>query len=143
MEMESQRITVGRRIAALALLAALAGCGGMADPYLTAPDTGGTDTTRPTIVGTLPAQNASSVPTGSMIVVTFSEPVDSASVTNAAFSLSGGATGTISVNGSSAQLVPYPALPANTTVTVTISGVKDIAGNTMAAPYTWSFTTAP
>ncbi|NUO65710.1 MAG: Ig-like domain-containing protein [Gemmatimonadaceae bacterium] len=141
--MESQRITVGRRVAALALLAALAGCGGMADPYLTAPNNGGADTTRPTIIGTLPAPNASSVSTGSMIIVTFSETVDSASVTNAAFSLSGGATGTISVSGASAQLVPYPALPANTTITVTVSGVKDLAGNTMAAPYSWSFTTAP
>ena len=141
--MQGKRLTVRRRVAGLALMAALAGCGGTADPYLTAPNNGNTDTTRPTIIGTLPAQNASSVPTNSMIIVTFSEAVDSASVTNAAFSLSGGATGTISVNGASAQLVPYPALPANTTVTVTIAGVKDRAGNTMAAPYSWSFTTGP
>ena len=141
--MEGKRITVRHRVAGLALLAALAGCGGTADPYLTAPKNGGTDTTRPTIIGTIPAQNASSVSPGSMIIVTFSEAVDSASVTNAAFSLSGGAPGTISVSGASAQLVPYPALPANATVTVTIAGVKDLAGNTMAAPYSWSFTTGP
>ena len=141
--MERQRITVRHRVAGFALLAALTGCGGVADPYLNASTIGGTDTTRPTIIGTLPAQNASSVSPNSMIIVTFSEPVDSASVTNAAFSLSGGATGTISVSGASAQLVPYPALPANTTVTVTITGVKDVAGNAMAAPYSWSFTTGP
>ena len=151
--MHSQRIDVrdhavrqrgaARGVAALALIAALAGCGGTADPFLTAPTGGSTDTTRPTIVGTLPATNANAVPTNSMIEVTFSEPVDSASVTNAAFSLSGGFTGPITVTGASAKLVPYPALPPNTTITATVSGVKDLAGNALAAPYSWTFTTGP
>ena len=147
MKMHSRPVNAGPRSVtkgaiALALVAVLAGCGGVADPYLTAPTGGTTDTTRPTIVGTLPATNANAVPTNSMIEVTFSEPVDSASVTNAAFSLSGGYTGPITVTGASAKLVPYPPLPPNTTITVTIAGVKDLAGNTLAAPYSWSFTTA-
>ena len=146
--MHSRMVNVGPRslrtgAAALALVAIVAACGGTADPFLTAPIGGSTDTSPPTIVGTLPGTNASAVPTNSMIQVTFSEPVDSASVTNTAFSLSGGFTGPITVTGSSAKLVPYPALPPNTTITVTISGVKDLAGNTIAAPYSWSFTTAP
>ena len=146
--MHSRSVNVGqrpvrKRAAALALVAMLAACGGAAEPFLTAPTGSAIDTTRPTIVGTLPGTNANAVPTNSMIEVTFSEPVDSASVTNAAFSLSGGFTGPITVTGASAKLVPYPALPPNTTITVTISGVKDLAGNTIAAHYSWSFTTAP
>ena len=41
-----------------------------------------------------------------------------------------------------ATFTPSAALAASTTYTATISGVKDTAGNTIAAPVTWSFTTA-
>ena len=37
---------------------------------------------------------------------------------------------------------PSSALAASTLYTVTVSGAQDGSGNTMAAPFTWSFTTA-
>src|SRR5271157_423073 len=41
-----------------------------------------------------------------------------------------------------AMFIPHATFKKNTTYTATISGVQDIAGNTLAAPYTWSFTTS-
>ncbi|HEX2779540.1 MAG TPA: Ig-like domain-containing protein [Gemmatimonadaceae bacterium] len=135
--------TIRRAPAALALAALLGGCGGTPDAFLTAPRKSAVDTTRPTVVATNPGVNQTGVPTNSLIIVTFSEPVDSASVTNAALSFTGGVTGLINVTGASATLIPNPALPANTTITGTITGIRDRAGNVLAQPYTWTFTTAP
>src|SRR5204863_679987 len=41
-----------------------------------------------------------------------------------------------------ATLQPYALLAALTTYTATVSGARDATGNVMAAPVTWSFTTA-
>ena len=42
-----------------------------------------------------------------------------------------------------ATLTPSAALAVSTTYTATVSGAADLAGNTMAAPVIWSFTTTP
>ncbi|MFL5560189.1 MAG: Ig-like domain-containing protein [Gemmatimonadaceae bacterium] len=136
-------------IAMLAVtVAALAACGeGAAQDFLTPIGGGGgsgADSVKPTVVSTNPANGSSSVPRAATVTVTFSENVDSASVTNAAFSLDNGVTGTIVVNGATATLTPSPGLPASAVVTGTIStAVKDRAGNPLAAPYTFQFATAP
>src|SRR5262249_43284357 len=39
-------------------------------------------------------------------------------------------------------ITPTSPLAVNTTYTATVSGVKDTAGNAMASPVSWSFTTA-
>jgi len=138
---------IGNRMLVGLLVAALAACGdGNGQDFLTpiGGNGGGTDTTAPTVVGTSPANGATSVPRTAAIAVTFSENLDSASVTNAAFSLDNGVTGTIVVNGAVATLTPAPGLPASTTVTGTLStAIKDRAGNPLAAPVTFQFTTAP
>ena len=65
-------------------------------------------------------------------------------MTNAAFSFNNGVTGTIVVSGAVATLTPTPSLPASTTITGTLStAIKDRAGNPLAAPVTFQFTTAP
>jgi hypothetical protein len=42
---------------------------------------------------------------------------------------------------STVRLTPASLLTPNTTYTVTMQGIRDTAGNTMAGPYTFSFTT--
>ena len=138
---------IGNRVLVGLLVAALAACGtGSGEDFLTpiGGGTGGTDTTAPTVVSTNPANGSTGVPRGSSISVTFSENVDSASVTNSALSFDNGVTGTIVVSGAVATLTPSPTLPASTTVTGTVStAVKDRAGNPLASPVTFQFTTAP
>jgi hypothetical protein len=104
----------------------------------------GPDTVPPTVTSHTPASGATGVTTGTAVTATFSEPVQPATV---AVSLtdSGGATvaGTTAYSSSTnkATFTPSAALAAGATYTATVSGAKDLAGNTMS-PVTWSFTTA-
>jgi hypothetical protein len=107
---------------------------------------GGTDTTAPTVTATSPASGAA-VTTN--VTGTFSEAMTSSTVNTSTFTLAsaaGAVTGTVSYSGSVATLNPTSDLAASTTYTATIkggaSGVKDAAGNAMAADKTWTFTTA-
>ena len=138
---------IGNRMIVGLLVVALAACGDGSGQDFLSPvggGGGGTDTTAPTVVSTSPANGATSVPRTAPISVTFSENLDSATVTNAAFSFNNGVTGTIVVSGAVATLTPTPSLPASTTVTGTLStAIKDRAGNPLAAPVTFQFTTAP
>jgi hypothetical protein len=142
------RTSKGRALRAMTVAAAIAiaGCGSDNDDFLLVggTGTGAGDTTPPTVVSTTPVTGSTNVPTNSPISVTFSENVDSASVTNAAFTLSGGATGTIVVSGAVATLTPTTPMAANSIITATVStAVRDRAGNPLASPVSWSFTTAP
>lgn len=127
----------------LCIVAAVA-CGGGGDSFLTplGGNGGGTDLTPQTVATVVPQSGATNVPTNAIITVTFSENVDSASVTNAAFSLTPGITGTIVVSGAVAQFTPTPALPPSTIVNGTISNVRDRAGNIMQTPFNFFFSTA-
>ena len=126
-------------------MAAGAACGGSGDDFITpiGGNGGGTDLTPPTVATVVPQSGATNVPTNAIITVTFSENVDSASVTNTAFSLTPGITGTIAVSGAVATFTPSPALPPSTIVNGTISNVKDRSGNTMATAYSFFFSTSP
>ena len=129
-------------IAALVLAASLAGCGGTPDAFLSVSGQRTADLTRPTVAGVLPAANAVEVSTRTLVEVTFSEPIDSAAVTGANFTLSTGTPGTVRVTGSGLTFIPSTRLPAGTTITATVSGIRDRAGNAMAGAYSWRFTTA-
>lgn len=134
--------------ALVATVAAFAACGaGASDDFLTPIGGGGGsggDSVAPTVVSTNPANGSTGVPVNATVSVTFSENLDSASVTNTAFSLDNGVTGTIVVNGAVATLTPSPGLPASTVVTGTLStAIKDRAGNALATPVTFQFITAP
>ena len=98
---------VGSAIVGMVVLA-LAACGsGTGQDFLTPLNgTGGTsgDTVRPTVVSTNPANLSTGVPTNATVSVTFSENIDSTSVTNAAFVIDNGVTGRIVVNGAVATL---------------------------------------
>jgi myo-inositol-hexaphosphate 3-phosphohydrolase len=115
-----------------------------------APGGGGADTTPPTVSAVNPAAGATGVPVGSSAQASFSEAMDPATITTATFTLAptaGGApvAAAVSYDGASrtATLKPNAALTAGTSYTATVTtGVKDLAGNAMAAARTWAFTTA-
>ncbi len=105
------------------------------------------DATPPTIAGNTPANNATSVATSVAPTVTFSEPMQSASVNTGSFRLvaAGGATitGSVTLAGNTATFTPAAALAFSTQYTATIANtVRDVAGNALAANAEWSFTTA-
>ena len=102
------------------------------------------DTTPPTVTATTPVANATGFPVNAKVTVTFSESMDPATLTATTFSLNNGVSGTVTYNDTTftATLAPSAYLAPNTLYTATVTtGVKDRAGNPMAAPHTWSFTT--
>ncbi|MEV8096110.1 Ig-like domain-containing protein [Kitasatospora sp. NPDC085879] len=109
----------------------------------------GQDTTAPTVTGTTPAAGATGVAVGTPVKFSFSEPLDPATVTASALTLkttTGGTpvAGTVSYDAATgtAVLTPGADLALTTGYTATVQGVKDLAGNTLAAPVSVSFTTA-
>ena len=104
------------------------------------------DTTRPTVVSTVPTNGATGVGVSSNLLATFSEPMDPLSITNQTFTVTGpGATavvGTVTYVGNTATFNPNAALAANTLFTATITtGAEDLAGNNLLADFVWTFTT--
>ncbi|HVY07563.1 MAG TPA: Ig-like domain-containing protein [Burkholderiales bacterium] len=105
------------------------------------------DTTAPRVTGTSPWNAGTGISTGALISATFSEPMNSATLTTSTFKVtnaSGGAVaGSVSVAGNVATFTPSAALAGSAQYSASIStGAKDAAGNPMAAAYQWSFTTA-
>ena len=142
------RRAIERKVLAGIIVVALAACGeGTGSNFLTPLRGGGgsgSDTTPPTVVSTNPINFATGVPTNATISATFSELLDSASVTNAAFSFDNGVTGSIVVNGATVTLTPSLGLPPSTTIHGTFSpAIRDRAGNSLAAAATLQFTTSP
>ncbi|TDL41783.1 hypothetical protein E2R57_00420 [Arthrobacter nitrophenolicus] len=112
---------------------------------------GSTDTTPPTVTTTAPAAGATGVAVTANVTGTFSEGMDAATITSSTFMLRAGTTAvpaTVTYSGTDrvATLNPGADLAAGTQYTATIkggtSGVKDAAGNALAADRTWTFTTA-
>jgi Ice-binding-like/Bacterial Ig-like domain len=103
------------------------------------------DTAAPTIPTMNPANTTTAVATNHTIVVTFSEAMNAATITSSTFIVKQGSTiipGTIVYTGTTAIFTPASPFEGNKTYTVTITtGVKDVAGNALAANTTSSFTT--
>ena len=107
------------------------------------------DTTPATVIATLPVSGAMSVPTNQTLTATFSEAMDSSTITaNGTFTLAvagvGGAAvpGTVGYAGTTATFQSASALAANTEFTATITtAAEDLSGNALAANFVWSFTT--
>lgn len=103
------------------------------------------DTTPPTVLSTVPASAASSVPSNTAIAAVFSKPMDPSTITASAFTVLQGTTpvaGAVTYSGTTATFTPSSSLPTLTTFSATIStAAKDLAGNALATPYTWNFTT--
>lgn len=106
----------------------------------------GADTTAPTVTATSPTDTSTNVSVSATLSVTFSEPIDPATMSAATFTLSDGKTsiaGAVSAQGTAATFKPVQALQPTTVYTATIAAtVKDLAGNSLVAPYGFVFTTS-
>lgn len=107
-------------------------------------DTSAVDSTPPSLTGQVPSLNATGVAVTSQVSATFSEPLSNGGSVvmslqgpngTAVPSTYGYDTGTMT-----ASLTPASPLAYSAGYSVSVSGAKDPAGNTMA-PVTWSFTT--
>jgi hypothetical protein len=103
------------------------------------------DTTSPTVVSTSPVNGAKGVPINTVVTATFSEPMDSSTITVDSFTLAGSAvSGTVTYNSYTytAIFTPDTSLDYEHEYTATLStAITDEAGNPLAEPYTWNFTT--
>jgi len=110
------------------------------------------DTTSPTVIAngvygtTGVVSGAVGQPVNKTGTVIFSEIMDPLTINKNTFTVKGpGATavaGNVTYVGSTATFTPSVNLAANTLYTAAITmGAKDLAGNALAADYTWSFTT--
>ena len=113
--------------------------------FVTAPDT-----TPPTITGTSPGTNGTGAPLTTTVRANFNEALNASTVTTTTMTLRAGATAvtaSVSYANGVAVLTPGAPLATSTTYTATVkggsAGMKDLAGNALAADVTWSFTTAP
>ena len=98
----------------------------------------------PAVSSTSPIDNATGVKVNAGISVTFSEPMDNATITTATFTVKAGATdvpGTVSCSGTTATFTPADNLAFSTSYTATVTtGAKDLTGKALASDYVWNFT---
>ncbi|MDP9037712.1 MAG: Ig-like domain-containing protein [Acidobacteriota bacterium] len=106
------------------------------------------DTTRPTVIATVPLNGATGVALNLAVTATFSKAMNASTISSATFTLAGPGTTavagvvTYSLVGNTATFTPNANLVANTLYTATITtGAADLSGNTLAANYVWTFTT--
>ena len=102
-------------------------------------------TLSPIVISTSPANNATSVVTDKIITATFSVPMDALTINSTTFTVHQGTTliaGSVFYNGTVASFTPSVKLSANTVYTASITtGAKNVAGNSLANDYVWSFST--
>jgi hypothetical protein len=92
-----------------------------------------------------PSSNTTNIAINTTLRVAFNKPINPATLNNTTFMVSGGVSGTISYESSSntAVFAPVNSLSSSTVYTATISStVQDTNGDTMTAPFNWSFTTS-
>lgn len=109
------------------------------------------DTTRPTVVLTIPAAGALNVPNNTKISATFSEDMTAATINGSSFSVTNtslgtAVLGTVSYSASARTATFTPSTPAtlaaNSQFTATITtAATDVAGNALASNFVWSFST--
>jgi hypothetical protein len=103
------------------------------------------DTVKPKVTSTDPANNANGVILNKVIFANFSKSMDPATINATTFKManaSGPVAGTVSYSGATADFNPTGGLTAATTYTATITvGAKDLSANPLASNYSWIFTT--
>lgn len=136
--------SISRFIVSILLSSFLAACGAETAP----------DNTAPSILSTIPSSNfmrvnsssnATGVAINSKISAVFSETMNSTTINASTFKIDG-VTGAIAYDSATKTATFTPSAPLKKlkkySVTVT-TGVKDVAGNALAADYKWDFTTGP
>ena len=117
----------------------------LASKYVWNFTTGG-DVTPPTVIATDPLNTATGIALDKKITATFSEAMNPLTMNITTVVLQQGTMvvlGTATYSGTTVTFSPSGNLAASTTYTVTVTtGAKDLAGNSLANNYVWSFTTA-
>jgi len=101
------------------------------------------DATAPSVSSTSPVVAATNIVVGAVITTTFSEAMDTSTITTGSFTLDG-VSGSVSYDSgtNTATFTPDASLSYSTTYTATLStAIADAAGNPLASAYSWSFTT--
>jgi O-glycosyl hydrolase len=101
----------------------------------------------PTVTAVTPANASTGIAITSAVTATFSETMNSSTITGSTFTLTpaGGSAvaATVTYNADVATLTPTAPLANGTIYTATITtGVMSSGGSALASNYTWSFTTA-
>ncbi len=104
------------------------------------------DIISPTIISTSPQNNEISVAMNAAVSATFSEGMDATTINSSIFALKDSydntVSGSVSYRNGSAIFEPTHYLAGGTTYIATLTpGARDFAGNSLAAAYTWTFTT--
>ena len=129
-------------LALLSILCVASACGTRENGL--GPGQSGSDRTPPTVMSIIPDDLATQVPRSGSISITFSEPVLPASISTTSITFSPTVAGTVSYTGNTATFTPTtPLAPTTVYVATVTTAVTDPAGNNMAAPFSWTFTTAP
>jgi hypothetical protein len=114
------------------------------DPYLIVGATA--DTTPPQVAQTSPGNSLTNVGINAPIQILFSKPISSASVGQVSLLIGNtqvAVTAAVTTLNQVVTLTPALPLTANTTYTISVTGVKDTTGNTMVGTTTSTFTTGP
>jgi len=103
------------------------------------------DPNAPTVVSTIPANDADGLARNEVIEFTFSELMNATTITNSTFVLKQGSTnvpGNVEFSGINGKFTPTDYLAPGTIYTAIISSdVEGLAGNALQEDYEWSFTT--
>jgi len=106
------------------------------------------DTTKPTVLATIPLNGTTDVPFNQVVSATFSKAMNPATITSTSFTLQGPGGAAVAglvayaAVGDTATFTPTVNLAPSTLYTATITtGATDLAGNALAANYVWIFTT--
>lgn len=107
------------------------------------------DATPPAVTSAIPADLAIDVATNGILILTFSESMNPATINQSTFqlALTAGATlaGSVSYTdaGHAARFAPTSEFLPSTSYTATMTvGARDLRGNALVSPFVWSFTTA-
>jgi len=103
--------------------------------------------TAPTVLLTNPENAQTAVAINSLIQILFNEPVQSTSVKDVSLSLNGsvvsGVVNSLSSGNTILTMTPPALLLGASSYSLSIAGIKDLAGNVLSPTVTRSFTTAP
>jgi YD repeat-containing protein len=104
------------------------------------------NTNPPTVINTSPENTETQIPINAPVEILFSEPINPTSIGQIALTTGGNPVAVTATFGDVNQLLALtPTLPLlpNANYTLTITGVKDTAGNQMTSTITNTFTTGP
>ncbi len=104
------------------------------------------NTNPPTVINTSPENTETAVPVNSPVEILFNEPIQPTSIVQVTLKTGGNTVAVTPTFTDANQLLTLtPALPllANANYTLTITGVKDTAGNQMTSTVTNTFTSGP